>query len=173
MTEQWLTSDEAAKILNCSARHVRRLCRDGSLVWERQGSKQLLIDAESVQSLKEKQIEIPQDFEEDVEEIPEIPEEPVEEIDSPIEEAVMSDSEELRLQDAMGSLDKKLKKRLGDENRYVSDVQQTLRKLNNRYTAERDRNRRVQATLQKLLAELQVPFPEKNIPLWRRIFRHK
>ena len=180
MSEQWLTTEEAARVLDCSARHVRRLCTDGSLVWERQGSRQMLIDAESVQSWNEKETTQDQetDFDEDVEETTDVPQEPVENIDSPLNEEddvdyPPHDIEELKLQEAMGDLDQKLKKRLGDENKYVSDVQQALDLMINRFTAERNRNRRIQMILQKLLAELQIPLSENKPSLWRRIFRRR
>lgn len=70
MDEQWLTTEEAGRRLGKTDRQVRRDCHNNILNCRRDG-KQLLVDAESIEALMQKQMSDPKECpQEDVRETP-------------------------------------------------------------------------------------------------------
>lgn len=80
-----------------------------------------------------------------------------------------ADIAEKELQQALAEVRKALKERVDTENRCIARFENVLAHLDGKYRAERERNKKVQESLKRLLAELQAPLVDSKSSLWRRL----
>ena len=160
--KKWINTADASQLLGKTDRQVRRYCQDGQLICKREG-KQLLVDADSVETF----------LQQDLEECPE-EKQGVRNSQSDVREMsdtpVDTDMDELNAIEMSDEEDADFQKSLKEMQRSLDNVKHTLGILGGRYGAERVRNRRVQDTLKTLLAELGVPVKDiEKRSLWRRL----